>query len=195
MFLLLSGVIDLVHESEGNDQVVTHLEAGQFLGERAILTGELFLRVFGARTRSPVRLLELSLKDVHKLQEESAPLVVDLLKGMVLVQSDRIQRANQLVELLRTNNMENKLLSLLVFLCKTGGKASPQGTEVTIEQQTFHYYVDMSNQLIQETLTRWEEALLLSCGEGGIITIFDIPAFESNLNNGADASRALAAMS
>lgn len=189
MFILLSGVVDLVAESEGSEQIVTCIEPGQFLGEQAIIREEPFTRVFGARARSMVRILELDKKTVDHLQLESPPLMIDILKGVFNVASDRLHRANQMISILRSSNNEARLLSLILYFCKTLGQTTPQGIELAVDNSTIRYYVEINDRDIHCSFTKWEDALLISRGTGGILTVFDEPALAASMSALAESAQ------
>ncbi|MBI1860797.1 MAG: Crp/Fnr family transcriptional regulator [Deltaproteobacteria bacterium] len=186
MFIILSGLVELLAEEGPQIQVVTIIEPGQFLGEQAIIRDSPFRRVFGARARCPVKVLELNKAGVEKIQLQSPPLLIDILKGIFSVASDRLHRANQMITILRSSNNEARLLSLILFFCKTAGHSGPQGIEVVVESSTIRYYVEMSEAEIQASLAKWEDALLISRSGRGVLTVFDEPALAASLSALAD---------
>lgn len=183
MFVILTGVVDLVTEASQGEKIVTCIEPGQFLGEQAIVRNEPFIRIFGARARSLVRVLELDKAAIDALAVQSPPLLIDILKGVFQIASDRLNRANQIITILRSNNKEEKLLSLLLYFSKTLGKNSPQGVELVLENSTINYYVEIGDREIHELLVKWEDALLISRGSNGLITIFDESALSANVRD------------
>lgn len=186
MFIVLSGILELTSQNDGVERIVSLIEPGDFLGERAIIQNEPFQRTFGARARSSARVLELSFAASDRIAHESPPLLIDILKGVFSVASLRLARANEMISILRSSNNEARLLSLLLYFAETVGVEGLQGIEVTLERSTIHYYVEMSETEIDATLTKWEDALLLSRGPSGCFVIFDEPALTANLRSLAE---------
>ncbi|MBI1860472.1 MAG: Crp/Fnr family transcriptional regulator [Deltaproteobacteria bacterium] len=182
MIIVLSGLVELVTETGKRPQIITLIEPGQFLGEQTLIKDEPAKRVFGARARSSVRAVELSKKIVDEIQVEHPPLLIDLLKGIFSIASERVGRANQIIAALRTTNNEVRLLSLLLYFAKHTGVRGLRGTDVLMGVSTIHFYLDMSDRDIQEILERCQESGLIMFGAKGVITIPDLSALTAALD-------------
>src|SRR5690606_27690060 len=115
MFILISGVVELVANVDGKEFAIFFVEPGQFLGEQAVVSEKPFTRVFGARAKSNLAVMELDWKVARSLYANEPKLLCDILTGIFGVAADRLYRANQMIRSLRSSNNVERLGTLLSY--------------------------------------------------------------------------------
>jgi len=101
MFVIAKGLVELIAERHGQKHLVGFIEAGQFLGEKAVLSDSPHQRAFSAKTKTETAILELGLHAIEKIRKNAPDLMNDLLKQMFQMAALRLDRANQLSQALR----------------------------------------------------------------------------------------------
>ncbi len=174
MYVLRKGVVELLSVQDGSECVVSWVGAGEFLGEKAILSENPHARYFSARTKREVECLELGVKELEVI-EQKAPLVAkDLIKGMFLSAASRLQFANQAMEVLRRSNQVERLIHLILLLSERYGVKKEEGIEVALSYDTLTYYVDLTPETIRHCLEFLEKEDLLRKQEAHSYLITDV---------------------
>jgi len=143
MFILISGVVELVADVEGKEFAIFFVEPGQFLGEQAIISERPFVRMFGARAKSNLNALELDWTIAQTLYREDPKLFCDMLMGIFGVAAERLFRANRMVRLLRSSNNVERLASLIIYFATYVSRETPEGKVVVLPKTAIRYYLDM----------------------------------------------------
>ncbi len=144
MMLLIRGIIELQTEENGKPQVVNLVEAGQFIGEKAILKKIDYPRAFSAQARNDLTFLEMSWSDIEALRAKDPHLVGDILRQMFRTAVERLDRSNYLIHILRSTDNVERLVHLIIFFARTQGRPGATGRELFLPDRTIHYYLDLS---------------------------------------------------
>jgi CRP-like cAMP-binding protein len=89
-YLIQSGTVDVVINKDGEDMVMASLEAGQLVGEMALIDNQ--ARSAAARAQTATTCVLLSKEEFKKRIEEADPLTRAILRMLV----DRLRRATAL---------------------------------------------------------------------------------------------------
>lgn len=173
MFIVVRGVVELRVEDNGESTLHSIVEAGHFLGEKAILGDAPYPRAFAAKAKTRVLVFELGLKDVDDLKATVPELLTDILKQMFLTAAHRLDRSNGIITALRPASGVERLLRLFLFFASRSGSYGPRGTEVFLQKSTIHFYVEMDYQKIDSIISELVGAGLLMDDGGENYTIPD----------------------
>lgn len=166
MFIILQGTLELVAERDGEDHLIAIMQAGQFLGEKAMVKDTPYQRAFSARAASPVSVLELSVKEMGVIQKEAPELMINIMKKSFEVAAERLDRANYLIRVLRSSDNLRRLCDCIQYLCRTTGEKSVEGVRVPLTVDNIYYYIDMDRKEIESYLKRLvAKKLLVPAGE------------------------------
>lgn len=152
MFLIVSGRVLLLGEQGEESYVAGLLEEGQILGEKVLFSKAPYLRAFTARAEIETTAIELSPKDLTAMEKEDPSVMTTLLRGILKVVAVRFDRANQLVKLLRTSNVMERLIYVILYYRRCSAKATQKGPEVMLSVDSIHHYVDLDRSKITETI-------------------------------------------
>lgn len=161
MFIILSGEVELLAERDDVEVLEAVLAGGQFLGEKAIVTELAHQRLFSARARRTTDALEVSSKDIDRLQQKAPHVVSDMLRRSFVVSGERLSRMNYLVRILRPSDNDQRLVACIRYFCRALGKRTDQGVEITLPLASIHYYIDMDLLTIRAELVRLDAAGLV----------------------------------
>ncbi len=154
MFIILKGMVELVAERDGLSHVTELVEHGGFLGERAIVTKEPYMRYYSARTNQDCVVLEISGQDLEFLRISAPELMTEVMTKAFEVAAKRLQRMNFLVNALRSSNNEERFFSCVMYFCRTTGTPVPSGLEVPLSVEGICHYTDIP---FQDARRRFEE--------------------------------------
>ncbi len=146
-FALVRGEVKVFVDSpEGREVVLTHLQAGDFFGEMALLEGE-------ARSASITALTECELVAVAR-EDFFALLARDfaLTRKILQTMSARLRRANDVIESLALQDVGGRLARYLVRLADESGQ-SPVDGFFAVHRPT-HQEIANSIGATRETVTR-----------------------------------------
>jgi CRP-like cAMP-binding protein len=152
MYVILRGTVELLADRDGEEHIFGLVESGQFLGEKAIVRDLPYQRVFGARSKTELTVLELALKDIAIIYNLMPDLMMDIMKRMFQVAAERLDKANYLARILRPSDNVDRLAQCILFFAKTSGQKTKEGLEVTITAESIHYYIDMPMNDIEQCL-------------------------------------------
>lgn len=186
MFILLDGVVELIAERNESSHVTGLLEAGEFLGERAITMKEPYRRYFSAKAIQPTVAMEISAQDLEFLRITAPDMMTDIMVRAFNVAARRLSRMNILVQSLRSSNNEERLIRSILYFCRTAGRTVPGGIEVALSAQGIHYYIDMPIAEIQKQLDAFQKQGLLKRVNEEFFFVQDIGALAANLPQSPD---------
>ena len=161
LFVILQGEVELLAEREDVEHLEAVLGVGHFLGEKAILQGAAHQRLFSARARTNVQLLEISHATIEELSQKAPAVIADMLKRSFQIGGDRLARSNFLIRILRSSNNEERLVNFVRFICRTAGRKVAEGVEIKLPLEAVYHYLDMEPAAIRTGLMRMAEANLL----------------------------------
>ncbi len=164
MFIILEGVVRLVAERDGEEHVEAIVEAGEFLGEKALLSDGPHQRHFSAFAWTGTRALELNHEALYIIQNESPDIMVQILKRSFEIAAARLDRANHLARVLRSSDNQQRIIDCIRYFCRTAGKKDPKGTKVALSAKGLYYHIDMPLDQIEHFIHRLVEQRLLLKG-------------------------------
>ena len=131
MFIIISGVVE-IRKSTGpsSSKVLTTLQKGDMFGEMAIIEKQ--PRSASAVAVQPTRVLVLN----EKLYDNMIGTNPDFARKMNKVLSERIRRADAIIQNIMTTNRQNQLWTGLVQYAKEKGVATFKGSRVNMSEFT-----------------------------------------------------------
>lgn len=144
-FIVLSGSIRLIQETEQGEHVFARIEPNGVLGEKSLLEGTQRHRLFSAQAETDLRLLELTLEDLKALISQQPQLLFEIMKRCLEVTIDRLDRANYLAKCLRGSDTEERFKKCLVYLSQTIGTKKRGGVLIPRLRSALAYYLGLSD--------------------------------------------------
>ena len=131
MFIIIQGVVE-IRKSTGptSSKILTTLQKGDMFGEMAIIEKQ--PRSASAVAVQPTRLLVLN----EKLYDNMIGSNPDFARKMNKVLSERIRRADAIIQNIMTTNRQNQLWAGLLQYAKEKGVATFKGNRVSITEFT-----------------------------------------------------------
>jgi len=164
-FLVIHGTVRLTAERDGQELMVSLLEAGEVLGEKCLFQEKARKRFFGAVAETAVTAAELLGTDLQTIEREAPTLATQILKRVCQVSIDRLDRINHMVKVLRSSNNVERLVYLLVHFAYFGGREVANGDRFFLPLETIRYYISMSPFEIEECLAELQRRDIL-IGDG-----------------------------
>ncbi len=161
MFIVLNGKIELLAVANGKERPISLVGPGEFLGEQSLINQNSYQRAFTARTKTEVAALRLTAKQMGVLQKQSPQVAADILRGILTTAAQRLQKANQLIQLLRPSNNVQRLVSLILYFGEVASIQTESGKEVLLSPDSIRFYIDMSDFEIDECLMHLQKKLYL----------------------------------
>lgn len=161
MFIIVRGLMQLFAERDGAQLAVGFAQAGEFLGEKAVVGAQPHKRFFTAVARSEVHYLELDLAALAVIEGRNPALFKDILKEMFLLAARRLDHANYLNRVLRSSKNVTRLVNLILHLAICTGRKQSSGWEVSITVDRIRYFIDMSQFEVEECLKALKEKGIL----------------------------------
>lgn len=162
MFILISGLAQLIAVRGEREYPIEFLTPGQFLGERVVIHSIPYRRQFSVKAKSEISVVELSADAVEAIEAADPKLMIDLLKGIFAVASDRLFRANRLVQVLRSSDNKHRFVHLLLYFIETSGRDVPGGKEVFLPMERIRFYLDIPAMEAETALRHLEGRKLLT---------------------------------
>lgn len=161
MFIILRGFVELIAERGKKEYVIGFVEAGQFLGEKAIIQDAPYRRAFAARAKADSTILEMSLKAIEAVRKAAPEIMNDIFKHIFQMAAQRLDRVNYLTTGLRSSNNVERLIHLVIYFSRTAGRPGAQGTEFVLQPDTISYYIDMMPDQVASCLSELNGKKLL----------------------------------
>ncbi|MEM1426342.1 MAG: global nitrogen regulator NtcA, partial [Cyanobacteria bacterium P01_H01_bin.130] len=117
-------------------------------GVLSLLTGNKSDRFYHSVAFTPVELLSVSIEQMEKSLKEEPELAMVMLRGL----SSRILQTEMMIETLAHRDMESRLVSFLLILCRDFGIPSPDG--VTVDLKLSHQAIAEAIGSTRVTVTR-----------------------------------------
>ncbi len=152
MYIIAKGIIQLMAVRDDAELVVAYAQAGEFLGEKAIVSDQPHKRFFTAIAKSEVQYLELDLAALAVIEGRNPDLFKDIFKEMFLLAARRLDQANYLNRVLRSSKNTTRLLNLILHFAICTGRKQPHGWEVSLTVDRIRYFIDMSQFEVEECL-------------------------------------------
>lgn len=149
MYFLVKGAVRLsrVYES-GEEITVALLRENSVFGVLSLLTNQRSDRFYHAVAFTPVELLSVPIEQVEKALQSDPDLPMVLLQGL----SSRIIQTEMMIETLAHRDMESRLVSFLLILCRDFGV--PNGGGITVDLKLSHQAIAEAIGSTRVTVTR-----------------------------------------
>lgn len=149
VYFLQSGAVKLSRVYEAGDEItVALLRENSVFGVLSLITGNKSDRFYHAVAFTPVELMSQPIEQVQKALQEKPELSMIMLQGL----SSRILQTEMMIETLAHRDMESRLVSFLLILCRDFGIPSPEG--ITIDLKLSHQAIAEAIGSTRVTVTR-----------------------------------------
>ncbi len=175
MMLVVSGRVKICSSSwDGREVVLNLIDAGEVLGEIALLDGR--ERTADAIAMEATTLHVLDRRDFLPVLRQNPDIGIRLLS--VLCQ--RLRRTSEQVEDLVFLEHAVRLAKILLWLARRYGRSSPDGVAIALKlsQRELGTLVGVRRESMNRQLAAWRAAGLIDMSRGQI-TIPDVAAFEA----------------
>ena len=151
-FIIVKGLVQLVAHRNGRDYFLHVLEAGQFLGEKMVLSDTMHERAFTAQAKTPLTVIEFSLKDIEFVRTNAPELMTDILKRMFVIAAERLDRANHLAYSLFPASLSERIVGFLMHLARYSGSTTPHGIEIPLIPSEVSFYIEADEKVVLQHL-------------------------------------------
>jgi len=149
MYFLVKGAVKLSRVYEAGEEItVALLRENSVFGVLSLLTKQRSDRFYHAVAFTPVELLSVPIEQVEKALQNDPDLPMVLLQGL----SSRIIQTEMMIETLAHRDMESRLISFLLILCRDFGM--PNGTGITVDLKLSHQAIAEAIGSTRVTVTR-----------------------------------------
>lgn len=149
MYFLVKGAVKLSRVYEAGEEItVALLRENSVFGVLSLLTKQRSDRFYHAVAFTPVELLSVPIEQVEKALQNDPDLPMVLLQGL----SSRIIQTEMMIETLAHRDMESRLVSFLLILCRDFGM--PNGTGITVDLKLSHQAIAEAIGSTRVTVTR-----------------------------------------
>lgn len=149
VYFLLKGAVKLSRVYEvGEEITVALLRENTVFGVLSLITGHQSDRFYHAVAFTTVEILSSPIDQVEKALKENPELSMLMLRGL----SSRILQTEMMIETLAHRDMESRLVSFLLILCRDFG--IPCGDGITIELKLSHQAIAEAIGSTRVTVTR-----------------------------------------
>lgn len=152
LIIVTRGLVDLIVEQKGEHRLVSVVEAGQFLGEKALVRKAPFKRTFSAKAQTDIKVLELSSASIEEIERNHPAVLITMMKRMFYTATLRLDRSNFLIHCLRDSDNVKRLIHLIVFFARAYGQRKTNGIELPLLVDGVRYYIDMEVPQIETAL-------------------------------------------
>jgi len=163
MYVVHSGQVALSRRLGDRQQVIAVLPPGEFFGEMAILLSR--PRSATAQVVEDAWLLVIDAKAFGAMLKTRAEIAARLVQTM----AERLQRANQQIELLLLQDVNHRIVSCLRQLSERGTPVAGGGVHLRVTRAELAGRVAVSEEEVSEVLDRLAEARLCLVEDGGVI--------------------------
>lgn len=144
-FILTEGMIELIAKKNDIYTPVHYLGAGNMLGEQLLVENKVGLRVFGARSLGPLTYLEFKRDDLKTLRQNNPHLFSQIIEAALRISTQRIHRMNRLLVNMRSLNLTERFLKLLLYFSSHHGRVTPEGKAVVLHFDTVNFYIQINS--------------------------------------------------
>ena len=163
MYVVHSGKVSLSRRLGDREQIIALLPTGEFFGEMAILLDR--PRSATAQVVEDAWLLVIDAKTFAAMLKTRAEIAARLVQTM----AERLQRANQQIELLLLQDRNHRVVSCLRQLSERGTPVAGGGVYLTLTRAELAGRVAMPEEEVDEVLKRLAEARLCVVEGDGVI--------------------------
>lgn len=149
VYFLIKGAVKLSRVYEAGEEItVALLRENSVFGVLSLLTKQRSDRFYHAVAFTQVELLSVPIEQVEKALQNDPDLPIVLLRGL----SSRIIQTEMMIETLAHRDMESRLVSFLLILCRDFGV--PNGGGITVDLKLSHQAIAEAIGSTRVTVTR-----------------------------------------
>src|SRR5262249_5620821 len=163
MYVLQAGRVQLTRRIKNEEKIVAVLMPGEFFGEMAIVNNR--PRSATATVIEDAKLLVIDGRTFEAMIRGSVEIAVRMLKKM----ADRLDRANQTIEMLLLREPNHRVVSFLRHLAETAGVPSPYGVIVSTDVTGIAAGTSLSEDQVCQILDRLSRSRLVEGIQGGFM--------------------------
>lgn len=147
MFLIIEGIVQLFDENEEGNHLVGTFGAGQFFGEKAMVTVPL-RRFFSAQAQTNTTVMEFQRADIPSIERVIPGFSFVLFQSAV----HRLDRAYYLIRVLRSSDPLEKLVHCILYFYRCPGVEGAAAKYLPLTVDDVHYLVNMEKPLVAKCL-------------------------------------------
>lgn len=174
MFLIHTGYVCLVGVDGNSKYIAARVGPGEVLGEKIILNENPHPRFFSAVAQTPVIAVEIGQGELSTLEREAPYLIKNLLKGCLELAQSRLEKANKLIQVLRTPDGEKRFVACLRYIAQGFGQQTAEGVLVSSLGASLRMHLDYPLSEIQPRLALFASKGLLVDKGGDAYLIPDL---------------------
>lgn len=144
VFLILDGELDLIRRSQNSVFSMGKVGPGQFIGEKALLGNNPFLRMATAVVLSNLVVLELGPTEFAQLEKDNPSVYAALLKTAFRTLVERQNQTEELVSVMREYEPEERFVQWIYRQALQSKEATPQGKVISIQPPLLSFYLNLS---------------------------------------------------
>lgn len=144
-FILTEGMVELIAKKNNVYTPVHYLGTGNMLGEQLLVEDKVGPRVFGARTLTPLSYMEFKKEDLKNLRQNDPHLFSQIIEAALRISTQRIHRMNRLLVNMRSLNLTERFLKLLIYFSSHHGRVTPEGKAVVLHFDTVNFYIQINS--------------------------------------------------
>lgn len=130
VYFLLKGAVKLSRFYEAGEEItVALLRENSVFGVLSLITGNRSDRFYHAVAFTPVELLSAPIEQVRQALKENPELSMVMLQGL----SSRILQTEMMIETLAHRDMNSRLVSFLLILCRDFGVPTAEGIRIDLK--------------------------------------------------------------
>ena len=161
LIVVLEGRVFLTANWDGREVIVDVIDEGQVLGERSLLNDEPHSRFFGARSDGPVLYAEFRRDQFDVMEKQNAQMCLALLRMTLRNAVDRLMRSDHLVRVLKSTDIVERLVYLILHFAEFRGRQGETGTEIYLPVPTLRYYLGTVPAKVKNVLAELEKRQIL----------------------------------
>ena len=157
MYYIVEGTMVILNFNGQKEKLVAIAGKGEVLGEKAILNEYSYQHKFTVQAKTDCVLLELDKKAIKMLLVWLPDFYLRLLDLMV----NRLNQANQLIDLLQKPNPTDRLVSYLAYLDKYYWRKTPEDAAMGISEEELQAGCNVDGVWLQQVLVAMEDRGIL----------------------------------
>jgi CRP/FNR family transcriptional regulator, cyclic AMP receptor protein len=169
MFVVQSGVVQIVKRVGGEERPLATLGRGEFLGEMAILNGR--PRTATAVVLEPTKCLVIDAATLEQMVANNAEIALRLVKKL----ARRLDSADEMIQILLNPDPQARVLQALKRHAETFGEQTALGVHLHVAATDLAREVGVDAAQVRDVLSRLRRLRIAAEDEMSAIVIMDLP--------------------
>jgi CRP-like cAMP-binding protein len=169
MYVIQSGVVQILKRVGADERPLATLGRGEFLGEMAILNSK--PRTATAVVLEPASCLVIDAATLEQMIATNAEIAIRLVKKL----ARRLDAADELIQILLNPDPQARVLQALKRHAENFSEATPQGARVQVSVVDLVREVGVEEKKVRDLLVRLRRLRLALDDDTGSIVITDVP--------------------